>query len=172
MTNKVTPHEISDMLFPINRKIKNINKGGCGIFAVALHKELSKYDIESKILCFEDEAVFSWTRKEYSSSVIPKLRRARLNEKEPQRGAHAHYMVKIENYAIDSRGCFKIQRNAIGRYIDYSPCWCVLDVLGTIAVENIEYLTKFKWAWKNEFRRTSKRSIEKLIKQQLHKLLN
>ena len=170
-SNKITPQEISDMLFPINRKIKNINNGGCGIFAVALHKELLRHGITSRIVAFEDEAVFHWTRKEYRNSVIPKLRRARLAKRQPDRGAHAHYMVKIGKYAIDSRGCFEIQSNAIGKYITYPPAWCTLDALGTIGVEDMEYLTRFKWAWNDAFRRTSKGSIKKLIQQQLSKIL-
>lgn len=169
MKTKITPHEIADMLRPINRKIKNINKGGCGIFAVALCKELLKRGYNAKILSLQSESISIYTKKDYQYSFLAKLRNDHKAKKEPRNGAKGHYMVQIGSYAIDSRGAFKIQKRSFNKYICYDIH--IVNILGTIPLADLQYLNKFAWAWNDTFRRTSKGSIEKLIKEQLKKIL-
>jgi hypothetical protein len=174
MVKKVTPNEIADMLFPINKRIKRINSGGCGIFAVALCRELLKRGIKAKTITFEEHYVNEWDKKEYKN-VLHNLRRSKELKIEPYRGAHSHYMVKVGPYVIDSRGAFKIKsinkKGTLSKRIEYTPCFSQeLFLLGTIPVDDLNYLNSMGWAWNDAFRRSSKRFVEQRIKEQLKKL--
>lgn len=172
-SNKITPHEISDMLFPINNRIKWVNNGGCGIVAAALYRELVKYGLKPTIVSLEDDELNTYHIKEYSKEFLPMLNMNRKTGTEPDRGAHAHYMIKLGNYIIDTRGSFKIQKDDKGlKFINYPPCHCDLYLLGTISVENLEYLNGIRWAWCSKFRRASAPNVQRLVKQQVAKIFN
>lgn len=172
-SSKITPHEISDVLYPINSRIKWVNNGACGIVAAALYRELVKHGLKPTIVALEDDKLNTYHLNEYSKEFLPMLSMNRKTGTDPDRGAHAHYMVKIGTNLIDTRGTFKILKDDKGlKYIDYEPVHCDLYILGTISVENLEYLNGIKWAWCSKFRRSSSSKVKRLVKQQVAKIFN
>ena len=171
---KITPHEISDVLFPINKRIRNVNKGGCGVVAASLYRELINQGIKASIVSLEVRCyglLPSHYIKEYRYGYLPSLRSHRKKQIEPKNGAHAHYMVKVGNFLIDTRGTFLIERNENGlKVVEYG--YTELFILGTISIEDLEYLNGVSWAWNTDFRRSSVPSVQRLIKQQLSKIFN
>lgn len=177
---RIHPTEIGDMLYPIHKKVHYINCGGCGIFAVALYKELVKHGFKPKILTLEHTLTSYYDCIDYRYSYLRKLQYARRNNSQPGEGAHSHYMVRLGNYALDSKGSFPIE---IKSTKDYDGNMCKLEtvdagyhynVLGTISVIDLEYLIKQDWAWNSTFNRSmdNKRKIAKFIREQLKKILN
>jgi len=173
MKPKISPAEISDMLFPINNRIRNINRGGCGIAAVSLHNELVKHGYKPTIVSMNNYKTGLKEIEEYRKEFLPMIRRARKNGFSPARGAHNHYMVRIGNYLLDTRGSFQIQKKKNGLvFIEYAIHNRESFILGKISVEDLTYLNDVSWAWNSSFRRSSIPSVQRLIKTQLSKIFN
>lgn len=163
--------EIASAIYPIQRKIPSINCGGCGIFAVALAKELTRLGYKVKIITLEQSHYSPVFIKKQFKSEITNLRYSRKNNKQPKNGGAAHYMVKMGNYAIDCNGEFLIYTHNNIKvvekgYIDYI-------VAGTISIDDLEYLNGFSWAWNDTFpRRKYGEEIKRLVKKYIQKLHN
>lgn len=170
-TKKITPSEIGDMLTPITLKVSYINCGGCGIFASFLYKELIKFGFKPKILVFKTWSVDRDDIKEYKNSYLPDIQNSRKNNSNPKNGAKSHYMVKLGNFALDCSGDFPFVRQK-DKSIHIEKYECTYALLGTMSIEDLDYLIGIKWAWNPEFNRRHSKRIEKLIKKQLAKILN
>lgn len=158
------------MLFPINKKIAWLNYGGCGIFAVALYKELMDHGYKPSIVILQSFYPSETYIKKLRYKDIPELRNCRIKGIEPNDGAHSHYGVKIGSYIIDSKGAYKMYKEKRGlSFINWKP-WEMLYVCGSIPVAELDYLNGFGWCWNSRFKRSYKSRIETFINKQINKL--
>ena len=170
-TKNITTPEIGDMLLPITHKVPYINNGGCGIFASYLYKELVKYGFKPKILTLTSYGVDKDEIRDYKNSYLPNLRYSRKNNRSPNNGAKSHYMVKLGNFALDCSGSFAFQKQK-DHTVKIEKREYIYGILGTISIEDLDYLIKMEWAWNYCFERKHSPKIQRLIKKQLAKILN
>ena len=174
MQRKVfSPYEIGDMLFPINRKIKNINRGGCGVFAAALCSELLKRGYNVKIVALSPWSIGTYQKRQHKHFNCS-LTHSRLNGKEPTMAAHSHYMVKLGKYLIDSRGAFELIKDSTNgsKFVEYGEDFCTYYVIGGVSLPNMQYLNQDSGSWNNSFNRRSIKSVNKYVSEQIRKLYN
>ena len=142
----------------INQKYSNINRGGCGVFALYLSKELDKRNIKHDIL---------WIGDDYHNAekVIRNTFQSNSNvtlEDFSDNGIFlSHVMVKIGKKFIDSEGVYKGFDNTR---------WSHRRVLSKMSNKELFKLVDSSHGWNDTFQRKLIPKIKKDIKKVMENL--
>lgn len=129
-------------LIGINRKVPNLNRGGCGVFAVYFAEIMQSYGFNAKIIqiCEHEAGFFSYDTDYYKDHFKEKnsiVHNAVVNHK-PIDGEEvaigAHYCVQIDDFYFDSNKVSILKNNEIALAYKY-------DIVGEVSVKDMEYVS-------------------------------
>ena len=132
----------------INETVRNINRGGCGIFAEKLYNILLKFGNKPKLLVITTDAEGLKTRISGETSMG---------------GALEHIVVQVGKYYYDSQGRYT-NHLKIGTYGKTDLVELPLDVLVKWNAQS--------WRWNDCFNRRSIKTIETKLNNVYKKVVN
>lgn len=164
--------KIVKKLRPVNKQISNLNYGGCGVFAVALAKQLISLGFDAKIigLEFSDSWAIDHAKKNYAHNC-EKLHYGRVNNiKANDVGVETnnHYCVQVEDIYLDSTG-YSLQDENGELYLTQEYC----TIIGEVDLIDFEYISMVKNPknlWNNDYDRTQNKEVISLINSLLNTL--
>lgn len=122
----------------INSELNNINAGGCGLFALEMHKALKEKGVKSSVVLVNrsgydkqevDSLIKSAQQKGINSSYQHLIKRKKRDGVRLPNMQNRHICVKVGNKLYDNNGIYKGE--AISKHITIktmnlflkAPCW-------------------------------------------------
>lgn len=155
--NSTMARSLMHLIEPINREVKFLNHGGCGIFAELFAKMLIELGFENiSIVGVETTSYIASKVKGKHKRNVSNIREARecnltKIDNDDYIEIYNHYMVKCGMYYFDSEGKNRIYKGKIagkedGWPITYYP-------IGQMGLEELEYLNYNVTGWNHTFKR-------------------
>ena len=149
--------EVDDIMSAVNSKYSHINRGGCGIMASIIGKNLSKF-VDIKIVTGGGKGNIDKARNLVSNNTLP--------EYESHDVIFRHVWVEFrwegKWYAIDSNGIFT-RRKIRKRWGQTSK--------GSFTVEEMEEIGTSTAGWNTLFSRRQIRGMKNLMARRFNKLI-
>ncbi len=148
-----------DLILQINKinqdivdNVKNINRGGCGVFAYFLAKRLKELKIKHSI-CVLD----AWGKKSFQDTWGKYLNEVKNNNLNNGRNLSAsHFMIKIKETYVDGTG------------MTYFPDF---HVCGKYTIEDMELALKYG-SWNSDYNVKQNLKVKRIIDKHLPKSCN
>jgi len=151
--------EIDKIVRHVNGLFYNINRGGCGVFASILAKELDELDVRYEICVINYN--INHDKAEQLNNLVKTLREQNNNNKLTRNVLHdngvyiEHVMLRIEGKYVDSTGVHKHIPNSWGAGL----------TITTLTKDELHEMANTTLGWNNEFNRNQIKGITRKMKE-------
>ena len=158
---------LEDELSKINKSVKFIDCGGCGIFASYLYHALREKGLKPKIHMVTNPNA-SMLKINSTLKNNKKVDENKFNTREVARLDWTHFMIKLDGYLIDNNGVFeKIEKHTDIHYIR-----CKIS-RATVSIEILDSLNyDFILWWNNTYKRKNNMVLKNKIKKMVKNLVD
>lgn len=166
--NQCIAQAITRKLHPLNKQIKLLNYGGCGIVAMYLHATLYLLGFKPKIICLElfdsiedGDGMSSKEENEQNNELIKRSKEDENLVYDIQ--TCNHYAVKIGSFIIDSTGIGKIfYHKYFGRGIELGGY--EYKIVGEIEFDDLAHMNQYPRLWCSGYNRRNNDKVRSFIK--------
>lgn len=143
----------------VNKKVKCLNKGGCGIFAVALYDILIELGYKPQIVVITNDR---------------EAMRCRVHRIDHKKYASVqHMVVKVGKYYVDSTGfntdCCIFAKPYVGRVDGYGKP--IFELFAQMPIKVARQWNENPHQWNSRFRRMHIPTVQELVKNSKKKLI-
>lgn len=157
----------------LNERIKYIDSGGCGVFAVFLAKLLRRHGYDARIIALNRYKHWSSIYDEDDNTVT----NHNMSIKHAMKKSNyvdvtkSHYVVRVGNFYIDNWDIVKTKGQVLHMKKEFKSKWHFKILLGNVPIPYLAYLNEQEDAWNSLYDRRNNRKLELFLKQHLSPIL-
>lgn len=139
---------LHSLLKQVKRQIKNVNSGGCGIFAFYLSGFLAQKGYPCQIICLDMQ--LNRYHSEYESNRL-----AIANRDQKSSFVYDHFGIKLGDFFIDANFLIKTK--------DLPSAYNYFKPLGTMSRNDLKFLISFEDKWHQSYDRSQNQLMKRLL---------